>query len=963
MNDQPMNDTELDARIRALVADAVAETPPAPPMPSLDSPMAPVVQLRRTGRSWGMVAAATGVAAALIAAVVWMSQDRDRTITPASTTAAPTPAGGWPADVAVIVADGSERVQRVTASWGEDGALGYIDPDPVSLAFELADGTLLTDADAADGVLLDVGGDGEVLRLVAEPFGGGSHLQATSLDGQSWDLGGSSGPASVAWDRCTFDGDTAFRCYGGDPWIMGGDNPLPEVNGALPAAFTWSGDALVVVVGNEIRRLSVDGSVAETTYLLPEATGWTYVDASDDVAVLSRDDGPGLLYDFRTQTAFPLPVDGRATISFNANLAALPETIMWPQDLAAIISSERGIERVTAEDNEAVVTRLGDPLLGDVAFQIESGSIISQEGLIDVGLRGDRLVQNGGTVTAIDATGIEQVVGSSFQRLTHGLDIYVGQTSSDDGVNWTPFLMTIGDGTQQPEFWAELGVAGPHSSAGDPPRLFSVSPTGSTIGWVHSDLFVLDDGRSFPIPDGSKVWEVDLTDNFVALTRAEGPGSIIDLRTGVAYPAPAAGRLTISLAPVGTSTTSTTTPNTTTPVVTPEPVEVNSTVVTAGPDGVWRVVDGVATQITTEAMSAALALPDGSVIMQPSSGWTFEGDIADTTLRVWRNGEVDPLFPGEAPTGWVRLYDVAMVNGEMTVLYAVEQEAQPQSVLVESVLLTRSLATFETTVIDAEFGGWEQGYSRMHLAENGLIVGEYYQEVVRQFVSYSEVSQPGISAADLGLESSYTDCSDCPRLYTVSRDGSRLAWLDGTMLRLATPGLTAEEQFDLGDVALQATDLELGNGFVVLSFGWGDPGAQPPVVIDFNVGAASAVELPGIRAAIVTVPTAPWELDPDLTAALQGQSFGSQDELYAAVEAQIEAIRYAAVDPVEPITFTRFVLPDGSLAIAAPNFDDSIPESWYRIVLSATGPFMVDRIEFVDVCRDFTYSTPTHLCV
>jgi hypothetical protein len=299
----------------------------------------------------------------------------------------------------------------------------------------------------------------------------------------------------------------------------------------------------------------------------------------------------------------------------------------------------------------------------------------------------------------------------------------------------------------------------------------------------------------------------------------------------------------------------------------------------------------------------------------------------------------------------------------MTVLYAVEQEAQPQSVLVESVLLTRSLATFETTVIDAEFGGWEQGYSRMHLAENGLIVGEYYQEVVRQFVSYSLPGGEPVTADQLGVEPSYTDCGDCPRLYTVSRDGGTLAWLDGTLLRFATPGLEKTDFRDLGDVALQATDLELGNGFVVLSFGWGDPGAQPPVVIDFNVGAASAVELPGIRAAIVTVPTAPWELDPDLTAALQGQSFGSQDELYAAVEAQIEAIRYAAVDPVEPITFTRFVLPDGSLAIAAPNFDDSIPESWYRIVLSATGPFMVDRIEFVDVCRDFTYSTPTHLCV
>lgn len=647
--------------------------------------------------------------------------------------------------------------------------------------------------------------------------------------------------------------------------------------------------------------------------------------------------------------------------------ASAPSTtipLSWPADLVVVIASDRGIETVVAENGQPAVTRLETPLLGNVAFQAPDGSIVSQEGLIDVGLLGDRLVKDGDTVTAIDPSGEERVVGSSFERLTHGLDIYVGQTRLDNGGSWTPFLATIGDGVQHPEGWAELGVAGPHSSGGDPPRLFSVSPSGSTIGWVHSDLFVLADGRSFPMPDGSKVVEVDLTDNYVALTRGAGAGTLIDLRTGDSYAAPAAGRLTISLVPVTTTSPATTAPDTTTPVVAPEPVDVSRAVITAGLDGVWRVVDGVATQLTTESMSMALQLPDGSVIMQRRSGWSSDGSAqSDSTLLVWRFGQIEELFPGETLDGWVRLYDVAMVNGAMAVLYAVEQEAEPFSVLVEAVLLARSLETWETTVVDAEFGGWEQGYSRLHLAETGLIVGEFYQEVNRSLFSRGIAGATPLDAATLGLDGSSLDCSDCPRLYTVRRDGTVLAWLEGTMLHIATPGLTATEQFDLGEAALTATNLELGNGFVVLSFGWNDPGAEAPLLID--LGTLSGAELPGVTAAIVTVPTPPWQIDEDLTAALEGQEFDTVDALYAAVEAQIEAIRYAAVEPVEPITFTRGVVPNW-LTIAAPNFDDSVPQTWYRIVpgLGGYGQFhVIGSIESVGVCRDGTYSTPTHLCV
>lgn len=652
--------------------------------------------------------------------------------------------------------------------------------------------------------------------------------------------------------------------------------------------------------------------------------------------------------------------------------ASAPSTtipLSWPADLVVVIASDRGIETVVAENGQPAVTRLETLLLGDVAFQAPDGSIVSQEGLIDLGLTGDRLVRSERDgvlwVDRVDALGSGPVQANflgGIERLTDGLDVLVGTGTPSTTGGRVPLLITQAGGTGK-GYWQQLGVPA-LVTQGDEPRLFSVSPSGSTVGWVHSDQFVLADGRSFPMPDGSKVVEVDLTDNYVALTRGAGAGTLIDLRTGDSFAAPAAGRLTISLVPVTTTSPATTAPDTTTPVVAPEPVDVSRAVITAGLDGVWRVVDGVATQLTTESMSMALQLPDGSVVMQRSSGWSGDGSAqSDSTLLVWRFGQIEELFPGETLDGWVRLYDVAMVNGAMTVLYAVEQEAEPFSVLVEAVLLARSLETWETTVVDAEFGGWEQGYSRLHLAETGLIVGEFYQEVNRSLFSRGIAGATPLDAATLGLDGSSLDCSDCPRLYTVRRDGTVLAWLEGTMLHIATPGLTATEQFDLGEAALTATNLELGNGFVVLSFGWNDPGAEVSLLID--LGTLSGAELPGVTAAIVTVPTPPWQIDEDLTAALEGQEFDTVDALYAAVEAQIEAIRYAAVEPVEPITFTRGVVPNW-LTIAAPNFDDSVPQTWYRIVpgLGGFGEFhVIGRIESVAVCRDGTYSTPTHLCV
>jgi hypothetical protein len=373
-------------------------------------------------------------------------------------------------------------------------------------------------------------------------------------------------------------------------------------------------------------------------------------------------------------------------------------------------------------------------------------------------------------------------------------------------------------------------------------------------------------------------------------------------------------------------------------------------VVTAGPDGVWRVTDGVAEQLVMDRMSMVLQLPDGSLIMQRSSGYPSGADgtypATDTSLLGWSEAAgVYELFPDDPPTTWLRLHDVALVNGELTLLYSAEVEALPQAGS-DNQLLARSLDTGEITVVAEEFGGWEQGVSRMHLAETGLIVGESYSEAYRSLVSYSINGAAPINAATLGVDEGYADCETCPRVFTVSRDGSTVAWLDGSrLMRLDLSGTIEYESIDLGDASTLVDELDLGNGFATLTY-FGYPTTTAPHVV----------------AVAVVDPTPPWQVDEELTAALAGQEFARGEEFYAA-EQQIANLKYGPNE--DAFGFGRRILTDGSAAIIAPNFDDSVPESWYRIVADRVDDrtVVIVRIESVAVCRNFTFSTPTHLCV
>ncbi len=61
-----------------------------------------------------------------------------------------------------------------------------------------------------------------------------------------------------------------------------------------------------------------------------------------------------------------------------ASTTAGEPTLPWPDGVAVIVASDRGIEKVTAENGQAVVTRLLGGVSVERAFELEDGSIVYQ---------------------------------------------------------------------------------------------------------------------------------------------------------------------------------------------------------------------------------------------------------------------------------------------------------------------------------------------------------------------------------------------------------------------------------------------------------------------------------------------------------------------------------------------------------------------------------------------------------
>lgn len=327
----------------------------------------------------------------------------------------------------------------------------------------------------------------------------------------------------------------------------------------------------------------------------------------------------------------------------------------------------------------------------------------------------------------------------------------------------------------------------------------------------------------------------------VLVTDDDEPGRIAPATTD-AVPTPTTVSPPLTTAPPDTTTP----PETTAPTTTLDPAWGRGWAVLAvGEDGM-RVQSDLAEDVVwaTEPMARAVTAPDGSLIVQrhagvgESTGWTM-GDTLP--LRIAAPGEepTDLFGPGADPVpGWYKIHDAATVNGSPLLLLERQHDMVGGLGTEPGELLTLDLATGQMVVVVDDFGGWEEGSSRLHLAETGLVVGEYYSLVTSSFFAVNvldEVSAP--NAADFGLESSYDECIDCPRRFTVSRDGSTVAWLDGTELVVQTGPEADRARFDLGQLAADVADLHIGDGYVLLDYAvsWVE-NPPSPVVLLYTIG-------------------------------------------------------------------------------------------------------------------------------
>lgn len=326
----------------------------------------------------------------------------------------------------------------------------------------------------------------------------------------------------------------------------------------------------------------------------------------------------------------------RPADSTTTSTGSLPATRTWPADLTVVVVSDGGIDLVSPSETGFVATHVDGGLQGDVAFQLPGGTIVSDEGLLDVGADGTALYSG-------ERAGIRAVyeyplggarpdeplmfpVEGEPTRLTYSADQIVGEGELFAGGR-TPLRLTQ-DGQYDISTFLGAGVRPPLDDADEAPRLFSVSASGRTVAWVEGNGLVVSDGtepRTVPIPDGARVVELDLADDYAAITRADAPGTILDLRTGASFPVPMAGRVTISMADPGDTTVPTTAPSggttTTSPAFEVPPLEDGFPTLVAGASGVHFVTAAMDLVWTTEPMAAAVQAPDGSVIVQRSTGW------------------------------------------------------------------------------------------------------------------------------------------------------------------------------------------------------------------------------------------------------------------------------------------------------------------------------------------------------
>jgi hypothetical protein len=154
------------------------------------------------------------------------------------------------------------------------------------------------------------------------------------------------------------------------------------------------------------------------------------------------------------------------------------------------------------------------------------------------------------------------------------------------------------------------------------------------------------------------------------------------------------------------------------------------------------------------------------------------------------------------------------------------------------------------TLVDGEFSGWEQGSTRMHLAANGIVVGERFYGPARSLAVYAPNVEngPSLDAAVLGVDPEYVDCDSCPSLFTIDPSGRTIAWIDGAELVIwDVPSRTERTRAEIGQAFDGASDLHIDGGVVVVERNLFDP--LNPLVITMIGHPIETVEVAAVGGA------------------------------------------------------------------------------------------------------------------
>jgi hypothetical protein len=355
----------------------------------------------------------------------------------------------------------------------------------------------------------------------------------------------------------------------------------------------------------------------------------------------------------------------------------------------------------------------------------------------------------------------------------------------------------------------------------------------------------------------------------------DGPGSIVlEVGTGdsvTEWPIGTAERVSLNTPTTEPSDAVTTTmaPDTAAPTSTDAApttsvgTDIPASVVTAGRDGVWIVDrDGTKVQWWNQPAAFAVRSPDGSLIAQHH----LRGDVcmldgtcaaADTApLRLVGANAYPVVLSEDLPGGWIRLHDVArLLDGRVMVLVEWQTTVEAGVETEPGRLYAVDVQSGAAVVVSNRFGGWEEGSSRLHLAVNGLIVGEYSSGVSKSFFSAvvpggAPLATEPLPPAVLPHPAGFDDCGNCPTLYAIDRTGTMLAWIDGDDLVIRSLATVTQRRVALEGRGAGASDIDIalqvegdlgGPLLVAVEHRWSYD--ERPAMV-FEVGDAGITELP-----------------------------------------------------------------------------------------------------------------------